>query len=129
MFNLLTLKYWLNPMPPFFSGWRLSAYLFFLFALLLSLLVFLVLRKKKLIGRKIQASLSALAIGNLIFFSAYLFLNYEQIIWMSSRVMVATWLIIDAVWIYFIVRRFKRYREKAMVVENDRQKEIKRYIP
>jgi hypothetical protein len=43
--------------------------------------------------------------------------------------MVGIWLIIDAVWIYFIVRRFKRYREKAMVVENDRQKEIKRYIP
>lgn len=127
MSNLLTAKYWfsVNPgalMPSAFNILIGVTVFFFLASV-----VFLFLKKKKSLYRGVFTSSYNLSITGFIIGLVFLFFHYENLPFFTARFWLAIWVIIMAVWFFYIIKKVRRIPERKEEIE--KEKELKKYLP
>lgn len=127
MKNLLTWQYWfsVNPAPLISLGLIILAGLVAL--MLLSAIVFFLLKRKASLYRGIIKRLYNFSAANFIIGLIILFFNYENIPFFSARFWIGLWLISLATWLYFILIKIKSIpaKKQALAVELEKKK----YLP
>lgn len=127
MSNLLTAKYWFSVNPgalvPTAFNILIGVTVFFFLASVL----FLFLKKKKSLYKGVFTSLYNLSITGFIIGLVFLFFHYENLPFFTARFWLAIWVIIMAVWFFYIIKKVRRIPERKEEIE--KEKELKKYLP
>lgn len=127
--NFLKLNYWLNTNPGSLEAGIEQKLLYFIGFLLICLVVSSVFnfRIKKGLYKKVIASINTFFIVNFLI-SLYLwFVTYEGAYILAMRLWFLVWIALMAVWIYCIVKIYKKIPE---IKQQKKEKEAyQKYIP
>lgn len=127
MSNLLTANYWFSvnpgPLVPNAFNILIGITIFFFVASI----VFLFLKKKKSLYRGVFTSLYNLSITGFIIGLVFLFFHYESLPFFTARFWLAIWVIVMAVWFFYIVKKMRKIPKRKEEIE--KEKELKKYIP
>jgi DNA integrity scanning protein DisA with diadenylate cyclase activity len=127
MLNLLTLKYWFNLKPESFSSVANIIILSFFGLLLISTIVFFVLKNRKGIYKKLFNKLYEFSFINLIIGLLLFFFSWQQVSFLSARFWYMLWLIIFVVWFIEIIKKSGRISD--LKEKRQKRKEFEKYLP
>lgn len=127
MMNLLTLNFWFNSRPDYFTKGGQIGMIAIIVILFVSGVVCIFLAKKQPAMRRFYSSISSLGITNGFIGLLLLFLAYELIPVLSSRFWLIIWLAEMAFWKFMILRAQKKISTLKQL--SQREQEIKKYIP
>lgn len=125
--NFISLSYWFSARPGNLSSSGLKVMAVFLIILLIGAILAFVKKKQQGIYKNIWSDLIGYSITNLFLGGLLMFLFYESIPYLSARILGVIWLLLMAVWLYYILRKIKsivEVREKRI-----KEQELKKYIP
>jgi hypothetical protein len=127
MKNLLTLKFWLDQQPGLFIPSTQYAIEAFIVILLISIIVFFILGKKKGFYAPLWKRLQNLTVFNVIVLMLLDFFAEELIPFLSIRIWFLIWAIEVAIWVWLIVSFAKKLPVKRDKIA--KEKEFKKYLP
>lgn len=128
MANFFTINFWLNSRPGSLESNAQIAFLVFLFLLVACYAVtYVKLKNKSGSYTRILNSTQSLSLTNFIVGLFLLFFTYEQVPFLSSRVLFLVWFAEMAIWAYFIVSKF--FDIPKIKEEKEKKKEFQKYIP
>jgi hypothetical protein len=127
MNNLLSIKYWFAVRPsmllPIYSKIFIGLIIIFVILIFVSGL----LQKKKTIYSKIWDRINTFSITNTFVGLIILFFNSEMIPFLSSRFWFVLWGATMAVWLFFVIKDFKKI--PGIREQRAKDHEYKKYIP
>ena len=127
MKNLLTLNYWFDLRPETLIPYAQKAFIG-LIALFIILAIFVIIIKKRGgIYRGFLKRLYSFFWSNAIIGLVLFFFNYEMVPFFSARFWLGLWLIMMAIWIFFILKKLKTIPQQKRQLEQE--KKLKKYIP
>ncbi len=127
MSNLLAFGYWfqLQPEPLMNFSWNLLIGINIVLFILA--VAFAVLKMRSGIWRGLYKRLYSFCLTAAIIGLFILFSNYEQIPFFMARFWIAIWVLIMAIWLFFILRDLRSIPQK--IQELAEQKEKAKYLP
>lgn len=129
MNNWFTFKMWFNLHPgsllPVFQNILIGLLIVFLIAT--GVTWFFYSKKKKTLYAKIWSSFYAFSLTGTIIGAFLLFFTYEGVPFLSARFWFIIWFLVQAVWLYFIIKKLRKLPEIRKEIKD--RKEYNKYIP
>jgi hypothetical protein len=127
MQNLLTLTYWFNLRPESLLPYAYKALVAGLIALAVLAIVTAFLKTKNSLYRGLFKRLYSFFLTNTLLGLLVLFFNYELVPFFSARFWIGLWILMMAVWLFFILKGLRAIPASKRQLE--KEKELKKYIP
>lgn len=125
--SLLSLSFWFNLRPGSMPATYRNILLGVAISLLISAVIFFVLKRRKGFYKKIFINLYDFSVSNAFFGLLLLFFNYELVPFFSARFWFLIWVISAIIWLYYILKKLKEIPEKKR--KSEEVDEIKKYLP
>ena len=126
--NFIKLSYWFSSRPGNLAPGAIKLFAVFIIALVvLGIYSYLRSGKKQELYRKIWGKVANFSVSNAVVGLILLFMFYENIPFLSARILGLFWVLIMLIWLYFI---FRKVKEIPLIKEKRKQEqEFKKYIP
>ncbi|MCD4762380.1 hypothetical protein K8R32_05505 [bacterium] len=124
---LLSPKFWFNWRPAEMGAGTFKMFVGFLLILVISMVLFAILKKQKSVYGVIWRKLNLFSLSNLLIGAVLMFFSYELLPVLSARIWLLVWAIGMIVWLVFISRtmiKIPRLRAKKK-----EEAEFNKYIP
>ncbi len=125
--SLLSLAFWFNLRPGSMPANYKNFLIGLVIVLIVSSVIFFVLKKRKGFYKKALITLYDFSISNAFIALLLLFFNYELVPFFSARFWFLIWLISSILWLFYILKALKQIPKK--IKQSVVKDEIKKYLP
>jgi len=125
--NLLSIGYWTDLRPRYFTAGTRSFIIAILVALVVLSIVTLIMKRRGGFYKKVFSRLYSFFLANFIVAGFLFFFRFELVPFLSARFWAGIWIIASIIWAISIIKEARRVPEKIKASELDREKS--KYIP
>jgi len=125
--NFLKFSYWFDLRPGYFSDTAEKIFIAFLIMVFLGGIASIFFKRKGGFYKLFFQKLYSFCLSNFIVGLFLFFFRFELVPFLSARFWFGLWLIVMAIWLFFLIKPLKKIPEK--IKEAQFNKEREKYLP